>query len=179
MPPLLQEQQAAEGKALEATCQQEKGEVLKQLAVELWQLLESQQSLLGEGGACLPLVKVTKDVKEVELQQRIVRTVLANLELFHYHRKQQQFQQQQGQPTEHEKTSSKVQQQQQQQRKSAAAGSTGSTRDPRSSSTSSTSRYSTRSGRGKEGKGGGGGRGQKQQPQENRDLIRKMMNILK
>ncbi len=118
--PALQEQLEGERRELAAACERERGQVRQQLATELWQLLESQQAVLGENGVGLPEVRVTRDRATVETQQKVVRLVTANVQLFHFHQKRDKLV---AQVTQHQELLKQLQQQQQQQQGSPTTSS--------------------------------------------------------
>ena len=62
----------------------EQQNLARQLRLELGELLRAQQAALGAGpgGAGLPLVTPTRAPGEVERQQKVVRAVLANLQMY-------------------------------------------------------------------------------------------------
>lgn len=91
IPPSFHKQLEQERHALALACERERRQVGAQLSIELWQLLEAQQAVLGEGegGAGLPEVKVTRDRAAVATQQQVLRVVTANMQLYHFHQRRQ------------------------------------------------------------------------------------------
>jgi len=89
----LSSQLEQERQALATACERERAQLRTQLSAEFWQVLEAQQSILGEGagGAGLPGLEITRDRTAIAKQQKVLRVVTANMQLYHFHRKRQRM----------------------------------------------------------------------------------------